>query len=1437
MKKINYVTLLVFLIGLNFHSAAQLSCSLSSSAAEICAGESVNISVGGFTPSPGGCSSANMPANLQQGLVAWYPFCGNANDESGNGNNGIVSGAELTTDRFGNIQGAYRFNGSSDFIQILDSPELNFSNQYSMSVWVKIPDYSVNAGSERARTIISKPRSAGGTGYAFRSIEGFSFDGQNPLTYTSGWNNNIINSTIGGNQDVLALNTWCHLVFTFDGSFVRLYKNGQLVNSRATSFVLNSAQTSLFIGKEFEFSNQFSRWFKGDLDDVALYNRSLSAEDILELYNSENLSILWSNGATSSNIIESPNQTTTYSVTVTKGNQTCTSEITIAVNQASAATVNATITEGESYSFNGQNLSTAGTYTATLQNAAGCDSVVTLNLTVNAAPQNCDVAVSDTEICAGETVSISVGGFTPSPGGCSSANMPANLQQGLVAWYPFCGNAEDESPNDYNGTVRNAVLTSDRFGNANQAFSFTTGQDIIVNGTQSLNLYPMSISLWYNVDTIVSIYDEANIFSKYSPAAWNGYAIITSNMAPEEGNVYYPTVKPWYTRSINNRIIGRYGSAPFEHENIDLDAWHHMVFTVAPDGGKCYVNGQLIATDTWDGTAGPSSSSFIWKIGGLYDYWYNGKIDDIAVYNRVLTAAEATQLYQYQAQSETTSIIWSTGETTAQISVSPTETTTYNVTVNSGDQTCTSEVTITVNQASAATVNATITEGETYSFNGQSLITAGTYTATQQNAAGCDSMVTLNLTVNPFVDGINCTISTSDTELCSGENVTLTMEVSGQSPAQVLSTSEYNVVGSYNGKTYLVTNNAMTWFEAKTFAENLPYEGATLAVFETLEENNAVDGLTNQYNEWLWFGLFQDIGSSDYAEPFGGWSWVNGAELTYSNWEAGEPNNIGGENFAHLKRYPNGKWNDHYAEVQSKAIIEINAIQSSSYLWNNGETTQSINVSPATTSTFSCTYTSGNQTCTSEVTITVNQPSAASVNASITEGETYSFNGQSLTTAGTYTATLQNAAGCDSVVTLNLTVNPAPSGCFASSFSNFVQGTMANGLTVSAVRSNAAQALNQPETVVDGVVNFVSLGFGGSITLAFEAPIANGAGADIRIDEATWGNNPCNRYPERADVFASQDGSNFVYLGQVCQDATLDLGVLSWAQYIRIVDASDLLSFSADADGYDVNGVECLNGTATVTGNDGLVGCSLQEIVSYNPGMRKNGTPVTSSRSDAAKALGAPQNNNTINFVALGFGGTLVAKFDYVVFNQAGNDLRVTETSFGNPSCTNYPEKARISLSLDNVSWAEVGELCQDGEVDLGSMPYAQYIKIQDASPMSSNRFNGAADGYDVDAVVVLNNGCGATARFAEETAVEETMDFNVYPNPIEDYAIISLSDLDRETEFDLLLVDAAGRIVMKQPIVMNNEGYTLFVNDLARGIYTLTLSNGEQLFVKRLVK
>jgi hypothetical protein len=291
------------------------------------------------------------------------------------------------------------------------------------------------------------------------------------------------------------------------------------------------------------------------------------------------------------------------------------------------------------------------------------------------------------------------------------------------------------------------------------------------------------------------------------------------------------------------------------------------------------------------------------------------------------------------------------------------------------------------------------------------------------------------------------------------------------------------------------------------------------------------------------------------------------------------------------------------------------------------------------------------------------------------------------------------------------------------------------------------------------------------------------------------------------------------------------------------VDVSNALSFTSDADGFDVNGIECLNGAATSLNDDGLVACTLQEIVNFAPKNRKNGTAILAPRNNANNALGAPQSNNTINFVALGFGGSLVAKFDYVVFNQPGNDIRVTETSFGNPSCNNYPEKARVSVSIDNVTWTDLGEICQDGEIDLSNVNYAQYIKIQDASPISSNKFNGAADGYDVDAVVVLNNGCGtSSARIAQldnTTTPDASMTISAFPNPMEDYTIVNFEGLETETDFNFQLMDAAGRLIRNENIHVSPENptYLFTASELARGIYQIVVSNKNDNQVIRLVK
>ena len=72
--------------------------------------------------------------------MAHYPFTGNANDESGNGNNGTVFGATLALDRWGNPNSAYSFDGSDDYIDIGGAPSLKMTEAVTISTWINLQD-------------------------------------------------------------------------------------------------------------------------------------------------------------------------------------------------------------------------------------------------------------------------------------------------------------------------------------------------------------------------------------------------------------------------------------------------------------------------------------------------------------------------------------------------------------------------------------------------------------------------------------------------------------------------------------------------------------------------------------------------------------------------------------------------------------------------------------------------------------------------------------------------------------------------------------------------------------------------------------------------------------------------------------------------------------------------------------------------------------------------------------------------------------------------------------------------------------------------------------------------------------------------------------------------------------------------------------------------
>jgi hypothetical protein len=217
------------------------------------------------------------------------------------------------------------------------------------------------------------------------------------------------------------------------------------------------------------------------------------------------------------------------------------------------------------------------------------------------------------------------------------------LKNGLVAYYPFNGNANDASLNSFNGTVNGPILTSDRFGTANKAYLFGDNQEIIVPNTSNLNTYPLTVSLWYKTSRL-SDGEESNIFSKYLPAYWNGFQIVLSDFRGANDGF---GVASWYLRSISDRVIGYYNEGSFTQKFIVKDTWYHYVFVLDKTGGKIYVNGILIDSHSWTGTEGACSNNLLWKIGGKYNTWFNGKIDDIGIWNRALSPNEITYLFEH----------------------------------------------------------------------------------------------------------------------------------------------------------------------------------------------------------------------------------------------------------------------------------------------------------------------------------------------------------------------------------------------------------------------------------------------------------------------------------------------------------------------------------------------------------------------------------------------------------------------------------------------------------------------------------------------------------------------------------------------------------------------------------------------------------------------
>lgn len=197
-------------------------------------------------------------AAVNDGLIASYSFSGNADDESGNGYNGTVVGATLCLDRFGNPDSAYHFDGVNDYIDIGV-----FDGVKSVSMWFRQglrEEFEFYFGHNTFRlyaSTLSNGRLMFGDGSPYKLYTNVSMDDY--------------------------MDQWVHVVVIGDGVKSKIYLNG--VNVTESSGNIGPALSSVVnLGRWPGPFPSARHYMKGDIDDVRIYNRVLSEDDVFDLY-------------------------------------------------------------------------------------------------------------------------------------------------------------------------------------------------------------------------------------------------------------------------------------------------------------------------------------------------------------------------------------------------------------------------------------------------------------------------------------------------------------------------------------------------------------------------------------------------------------------------------------------------------------------------------------------------------------------------------------------------------------------------------------------------------------------------------------------------------------------------------------------------------------------------------------------------------------------------------------------------------------------------------------------------------------------------------------------------------------------------------------------------------------------------------------------------
>ena len=223
---------------------------------------------------------------------------------------------------------------------------------------------------------------------------------------------------------------------------------------------------------------------------------------------------------------------------------------------------------------------------------------------------------------------------------------PPTLSDGLVAYYPFTGNAGDSSGNGNHGTAYDVILTIDRFGNSNQAYSFLGNTNSYIQTSKSgPSGIGFSVSYWYKSHN--SILNPGDAVMEWGGPEWGTYFGVLNNWWSSE------TINPCNGPGIT---IGGSGYTPETNAVPDSTKWHNVVIIFPQTmtdltSSKIYLDGILLLGSCSFANYGAPTPNISnvnpirfgkgWQLDWVF---YTGQLDDIRMYNRELKESEITYL-------------------------------------------------------------------------------------------------------------------------------------------------------------------------------------------------------------------------------------------------------------------------------------------------------------------------------------------------------------------------------------------------------------------------------------------------------------------------------------------------------------------------------------------------------------------------------------------------------------------------------------------------------------------------------------------------------------------------------------------------------------------------------------------------------------------------